>query len=130
MSSPFTVDGIEYNVFVPREGIKRSGQVLDGPNANRGQSGGMIRDIIGTYYNYTIQIDTSQTTVSEYDRLYEVLTAPVDYHTLKVPYGQGAMTFKAYVTSAEDTLKTMEGGINIWGGLSVKFIAMKPQRTP
>ena len=128
--SPFTLDGVSYNVFVPEDGIKRSGQVLDGDNAKRSQNGHMIRDIIGTYYNYTIDLDTSQTDVEEYDKLYEVLTAPVDYHTLKVPYGQETLTFKAYVTGAEDTLRSMAGGVNLWHGLSINFIAMKPQRTP
>lgn len=131
MSSPFTLDGVKYNVFVPGDGIRRSGQVLDGDAAGRSMvSAAMIRDIKGTFYNYTIQIDTSQTAVDEYDRLFEVLTAPVDSHTLTVPYGQGTMTFQAYVTSAEDTLRTMDNGVNIWGGLSVNFIAMKPQRKP
>lgn len=128
--SPFTLDGVSYNVFVPEDGIKRSGQVLDGENAGRTPSGAMIRDVIGTYYNYTIDLDTSQTDVEEYDKLYEALTAPVDCHSLTVPYGQDTLTFKAYVTSAEDTLRTMAGGTNLWGGLSINFIAMKPQRTP
>ena len=128
MSAPFTVDGVSYNVFVPEGGIKRSGQVLDGDNANRAKSGLMIRDIIGTFYNYTIEIDARRTSPEEYDRLYDVLTAPVDYHTICVPYGQTTLTFNAYVSSAEDTLDTMDGGVNKWGGLSVNFIAMKPNR--
>lgn len=131
MRSPFILDGVEYNVFVPRDGIKRSGQIIDGEAAGRSNvSAVMIRDVKGTFYNYTIQIDTRQTEVEEYDRLYEVLTAPVDSHTLVVPYGQGTIEFQAYVTSAEDILETMEGSVNKWGGLSVNFIAMKPQKTP
>lgn len=127
---PFVLDGKSYNVFVPESGIKRSGQVLDGDNAGRTQSGVMIRDIIGTYYNYSIEIDTSKTERAEYDALYQVLTAPVDSHTLTVPYAQETLTFQAYVTSAEDTLETMVDGNNLWGGLKINFIAMKPQRRP
>lgn len=131
MSCPFTLDGVTYNVRVPREGIKRSGQVLDGDAAGRSaNTAAMIRDIKGTFYNYSITIDTNETAPAEYDRLYNILTAPEDYHTLKVPYGQGTMTFKAYVTSAEDTLISMENGVNIWGGLTVNFIATAPARTP
>lgn len=131
MRSPFTVDGVSYNVRVPGGGIKRSGQVLDGPNAGRSQGNGiMIRDIIGTFYNYTISIETDDTTPEEYDSLYQVLSAPVDYHLLVVPYGQTTMEFKAYVSSAEDTLDTMNDGVNKWSGLTVKFIATAPQRTP
>ena len=128
--SVFTLDGVSYNVFVPENGIRRSGKILDGENAGRTPSGVMIRDIIGTYYNYSMDIDTQQTDVAEYDTLYEVLTAPVDYHVIVVPYGQGTLTFNAYVTSAEDTLITMADGVNRWGGLTISFVAMKPQRTP
>ena len=126
--SPFTLDGKTYNVFVPESGIRRSGQVLDGENAGRTPSGAMIRDIIGTYYNYSIDLDTSQLDVAAYDELYEALSAPVDSHTLTIPYGQTTITFQAYVTRADDTLKTMDGCTNLWGGLTINFIAMKPQR--
>ena len=128
--SAFILDGKTYNVRVPEGGIKRSGQVLDGDKAGRAQNGSMIRDIIGTYYNYTIEFDTSAASSAEYDELYNALTAPVDYHTLVIPYGQTTLAFRAYVTSAEDTLRSMAGGVNHWEGLSAKFIAMKPQRTP
>lgn len=127
--SVFTLDGKAYNVFVPADGIRRSGQILDGENAGRTLSGGMIRDIIGTYYNYSISIYTQQTDYAEYDALYEELTAPVDFHVLTVPYGQGTITFDAYITSAEDTLQSMAGG-NRWGNLTINFIAMDPQRRP
>lgn len=130
MSAPFTIDGKSYDVFVPEGGIKRSAQVLDGENAGRAKSGIMIRDIIGTYYNYSIEIDTKNLDVSTYDELYEVLSAPADSHSITVPYGQGSITFLAYVTSAEDTLETMAGEVNQWTGLKINFIAMKPYRKP
>lgn len=128
MKHAFVLDGVSYNVFVPEGGIRRSGQILDGENAGRTPSGAMIRDIVGTYYNYTIDMDTSGMDVEEYDKLYEVITAPMDCHTLEVPYAQGTLAFTAYVTGAEDTLKTMADGRNLWGGMSINFIAMKPQR--
>lgn len=129
MQAVFKVDGVAYNVRVPDGGLKRSASILDGDNAGRAKSGRMIRDIIGTYYNYTLQIDTSGLDVEAYDSLYQVLTAPVDCHTLEVPYGQGTLTFQAYVSNAEDAIVTMEGRRNTWGGLSINFIAMAPART-
>lgn len=130
MNPPFKVDGVQYNVFVPSGGIKRSGQVLDGGNAGRTKTGAMIRDIIGTFYNYTIAIETQQAGAAEYDKLYEVLTSPTNQHTIEVPYAQSTLVFNAYVTSAEDTLEMIVDGTNRWTGLSVTFIAMKPQRRP
>jgi len=126
----FVVDGREFNVIVPDKGIKRQGRVLDGEDAGRLQNGEMERDIIGTYYNYTIPLETSRLNREEYDELYEILSAPVDYHMLQVPYGQTVILFRAYVANLDDTLVSMRNGINKWTGLSINFVAMGPYRTP
>lgn len=130
MNPVFKIDDVAYNVIVPDGGIKRSASVLDGENAGRAKSGRMIRDIVGTYYNYTLQIETNGLNANQYDALYEVLTAPVDYRTIVVPYGQGTLTFQGYISNVEDTIKMIEGDRITWGGLSVNFIAMAPARTP
>ena len=128
--SPFILDGVSYNVRIPENGIKRSGQVTDGSNAGRNISGAMIRDIIGTFYNYTISIEADDTDLEEYDNLFETLSAPVSDHTLTVPYGQETLTFQAYITDVSDTLEHIDEHGNHWGSLTLNFIAMKPQRRP
>lgn len=129
MAAPFTVDGVSYGVRVPSGGLKRSFKVLDGPNAGRMLSGEMKRDVIGTYYNYQVEILRDSASLAEYDRLYQVLSAPVDSHTVSFPYGQSTLTFQAYVTEGSDGLTRKTAGGNYWGGLSVQFTAMAPQRT-
>lgn len=129
MKPVFTVDGRSYNVTVPAGGLKRSGKVMDGDKAGRLQTGRMERDIIGTYYNYSLQIDTKNLDVTEYDDLFQALSAPVDYHTVTLPYGQSTLTFEAYVSNVDDVLKLMQDNRNLWGGLSFNFVAMEPQRT-
>jgi len=123
----FSIDGVEYPTVLV-ESLKRKFSVLDGSNAGRVKTGAMVRDIIGTYYNYTLELDTSEASTAEYDALYEVLSAPQDYHTLVVPYAQSTVTFKAYVTGGEDNLIRMAP--NKWSGLSIDFIAMEPRRRP
>lgn len=123
------IDGHNYNLFIPAGGITRSFSVADSDNAGRLANGEMVRDIIGTYYNYTIQFETGYLSDAEYTSLYNVLSAPVDSHVITVPYNQETLTFNAYVTSGRDTLKTARGGRNKWQGLSVDFIAMAPYRT-
>lgn len=123
--SVFTVDGRSFNVSV--SSLQRKASILDGENAGRMLSGRMERDIIGTYYNYTLGIDPKLMTPAEYDALYELLTAPVDSHALVVPYGQGTISFAAYISNAEDTLKRL-AGTNLWSDLKVNFIAMEPKR--
>ena len=125
----FSIDGKEYNVTVPAGGIQRSFSVLDTDKSGRSQSGDMIRDIIGTYYNYSIEINTKMLNYDEYDQLYEIISSPTEYHILTVPYGQTTLTFKAYVTSGSDSfnVKEKDGKIR-WKGLKLNFIAMSPQR--
>lgn len=128
ISAPVTIDGVTYP-HIHVTSIKRNFQVLDGDNAGRVMSGAMVRDVIGTYYNYSISIDADGNWPQEYDRLYDVITSPVDSHTIIVPYAQTTLAFRAYVTNGSDDLKYMANTLNRWGGLSFNFIAMEPQRT-
>ena len=129
MKPVFKVDGVSYNVIVPEGGLKRQGRVLDGESVGRMLSGRMMRDIVGTYYNYAMQIDTRNLDVAQYDALYQVLSAPVDYHTVILPYGQSTLTFQAYVTNLDDELVLIQEGRNLWGNLAFTFVAMQPERT-
>lgn len=123
----FSIDSRFFDVRIPEGGIKRSFSILDGENAGRLKSGRMDRDIIGTYYNYTISIDTSALSASEYDELYELVSMPVDYHIIKVPYGQTNIVFEAYITDGEDVLNQIKNnGVREWSGLSLQFVAMEP----
>ena len=65
----------------------------------------------------------------DYDALYQVLSAPQDSHSVVLPYGQGTLSFRAYVTAGQDNLIRKKPGESYWTGLSVQFIAMAPQRT-
>ena len=88
--SVFSVDGVQYpNVNVLS--LKRNFAVLDGPNAGRVMNGDAKRDVIGTYYNYSMELDSSYSDLKEYDELYEVISAPEDSHEIVVPYGQGIL---------------------------------------
>lgn len=133
MQNVICIDSVYYNVRIPEKGIKRKFTVLDDESSGRIQTGGMHRSIIGTFYNYTIVFDTSELSRSEYDQLYETLSAPVDSHVITVPYGQSTLTFDAYVTEGEDVIEKIKRGDNSnendWTGLSVQFIAMEPQRS-
>lgn len=129
MTSILSLDGKAYpNLHVVS--LKRSFSVLDGDNAGRVMTGAMTRDIIGTYYNYSMEIDPVSSDLSEYDEFYEAISAPVDSHVLTVPYAQGTATFDAYVANGEDELASKYGSRNEWQNLTINFIAMKPKRTP
>lgn len=125
--SVFSVDGVQYpNVHVLS--LKRNFAVLDGPNAGRVMDGSTKRDIIGTYYNYSMDLDSSYSDLTEYDNLYEVISSPQDSHNIVVPYGQGTLAFEAYVANGEDDLIHKRDSFNKWDHLRINFVAMKPQR--
>lgn len=123
--SVFRVDDKAYNVDVTS--LKRSAAVMDGEKAGRTLDARMRRDIIGTFYNYSITLNTRGMDAADYDDLYELLTAPVNCHVLQVPYGQSTIEFEAYIANADDALKRI-GTINVWADLTLNFIAMEPQR--
>lgn len=127
--SLFSIDGVPYP-GVNVTSLKRSFSVLDGSNAGRTMDGAMQRDIIGTYYNYSMEIASDFSSPEEYDRLYETLSSPEDSHTLVIPYAQETLTFQAYIANGEDELMHRYGDLNKWDHLSINFIAMKPQRRP
>ena len=92
----FSVDGVYYNVFIPQDGIERNFAIVDTDDAGRVLTGRMERDIVGTYYNYTVKLDTNFLSTQEYDELYETLSDPVESHELVIPYGQETLVFEAY----------------------------------
>lgn len=121
-----TIDGTSFDVGV--EYIKRQARIEDGPNAGNSKRGDWIRDVYGTFYDYILAFDTSSGLSREdYDTMYGILTAPVEFHTLVVPYGQSTLSFQAGITGAEDNVILMDNG-TVWGNLSITFRAKSPQR--
>ncbi len=127
----FTIDGVELRLWVTS--LKRKFEVLDTQNSGRVQSFRMYRDIGGTFYNYTMEIIPDKSNRADYDIFYEIISAPKESHRMTFPYAQKTLTFDAYVTNGEDSLrieKSPGGNINKWSGLTVNFIATGPQRRP
>lgn len=126
---PFTLDGKNYPGIHVLE-LKRGFKVLDTDLTERVQNGDIDRDVIGTFYNYSMKIDSDDATSAEYDAFYEVISSPDESHDLVFPYGQGTIALKAYVTGGDDSLIAMTPRLNRWGELTVNFIACSPQRRP
>lgn len=123
----FSIDGVELRVNVLK--LERGFSVTDTKNSGRLQNYGMHREVAGTFYNYTIEVEPYSEYRDDYDTFYEIVSAPVESHQMVFPYAQKTLEFKAYVTQGKDTVKLINGQ-NIWGGLSVYFVAMEPQRRP
>lgn len=122
----FKIDGKGFS-GVGVESLKRSFRIPDGTNAGDMMSGDYERDLVGTYYDYDLVITTSNLAVNEYDALFEALSAPVNSHTVEMPYGITSITFEAMIEGGDDELIPMDDG-TWWGNLNVTIRAKKPQR--
>ena len=129
MDSIFTIDGVGYP-GVGVESLTRSALIKDGQNAGELMSGEYERDLVGTYYHYTLVLSGMEPGSQDYDAMYEVLTAPVNSHQVVMPYGQGTLSFQAYIQNAGDALIAMTDTENWWGNLTIQFMAKRPQRIP
>lgn len=127
----FLLDGKAYNVQVEADSLERTFNVTDTDQSGRTLDYAMDRDIIGTFYNYTLKVYPELTDPESYDAFYNAISDPqYDSHEMTFPYGQETLTFRAYVTQGKDKLLIRKGK-NIWGwkdGLSLTFTAMEPQR--
>ena len=90
----------------------------------------MIRDIIGTFISYTAVFEVKSGSVAEYDDMVATLSQPVDYIPVVMPYGQGTLSFDAYITKVEDELITNIGGVRRWGHCTVTFTPVRAQIRP
>jgi len=123
----FTIDGVDLRLWVT--GIKRSFAVTDSEHSGRLQNYEMYRDVIGTFYNYTLTVEPDPDHRADYNTFYDIITAPTAFHTVVFPYGQETLEFAAYVSSGDDEYDSVTQ-IDRWSGLSIQFIAKEPQRRP
>lgn len=122
------LDGVKFDI--PIVSLKRTADPLD-KYAKRTEDGDLQRKLIGVYFNYSLKLGRS-TTVGrvEYQKLWDKLTEPVEFHTVVVPDEYGTYTFKAYFAGIGDELLMQKSGINYWKNLTVDFKAKSPARKP
>ena len=118
------IDGVEYPVHIIQP-IKRKGDVLD-LTANRTEDGVLHREIIGTYYNYTLNVEAGPNKQA-YNDFWWVVTAPSN-HMVILPYGREEI--EAYFGSCQDDVNFInEDGMRV-KGFSCNMVAVRPARTP
>lgn len=124
MSKLILIDGTEYRVALVK--LKRKADILD-KSAHRDEYGILHREVIGTYYNYELQIGTVNNPAL-YEQLFEVLSAPVPSHIVELPNDHVA--FEGYFSSiADEVLRVTDEG-TIYKGLSCRLTATRPRKTP
>lgn len=124
LDNVFMMDNKSYvGLFVTS--LKRGCSILDGDNVGRNLNGSMIRDIIGSFLTYEMEIDASGCNKEVYDTFYEnVTTTSKESHLCRFVYGQKYIKMQMYVAEVSDELKQCASDGNHWGNLSITFVAM------
>ena len=124
-----TVDSKIYKVRVTFPSMVNRFEIREGENAGFAQNGREIRDIIGTAYSYSMEVEPNPLFPEDFDALYDVLSAPVPSHRVALPYGQTVLEFDAAISDGERTWHGYTAGYNRWKGMEVSFRPIVPQRT-
>ena len=130
LAQQLNMDGTTYRVRIVYDTLIRSFVLLEGVNAGEMLSGRHERDLLGTGYTYQMQVEPDPRYPTDYDAFFEAISAPVDSHTIIMPYGQSTITYEAMVESGQDTYRGIVGGRTKWRGLTVQYRYIEPQRVP
>lgn len=124
----FKMDGKEYNINVMS--LDRKFSVMDTDKSGRTQDGKMYRDVLGTFFNYSMTVREKDGDAKALEDFWTEICKPQVSHNCEFPYGQTTLRQQMYVTSGDQSLKRMEPGKNHWGEIKVNFIAMEPEVVP
>ena len=119
-----TIDGRAFDVPVIK--LERQAEFLD-KYAERVQSGELKRELIGVYYNYSLELGATSNK-EEYHALWDKLTEPKEFHQVTLPDNMGMYTFTAYIAGVKDGIIYAKGSNRIMDGLTCDFIAKAPAR--
>ena len=90
-----------------------------------------VDDAIATKYTYSFAVEPrhgAEDRFGQYDAFFYDITSPKSVRIVELPFGQESIKFAAKIKSASDSLIKKFGGISKWGGLTVTFQPVKPQR--
>ena len=124
----FKINGIAYDVLIPKNGVKRTTNHLHTANSGRGADGKMILDLLGVYTGHTITFRQNQGNYKQYDALIKALNTPTNEGLfVSFPDGQQIVEYSAYVSKTEDTLQYISPkGVMYWSECTVIFTPLDP----
>ena len=125
MITQFLIDGKSYNVQVMS--LTRSFAVKDAIRASETQGGGIYRNPVGTYYNYSMTVREKNGDRASFDAFWDEISKPVPSHVCVFPYNQTMMTQRMYVTSGSQPIGQLYGDGAKWNDITVQFIAQAPK---
>lgn len=121
------IDGTYFDV--PLVSVKREAKFLDKYAEREEETGDLLRELIGVYINYTMNFGTIDDD-DTYEKLWDILTQPVAFHDVTLPSTKRRYTFRCYVSSVSDEMEKILDDTVKFKGLTCKYIAKAPARTP
>jgi hypothetical protein len=123
------IDGKTFGVMLIK--ISRSASILD-KYAKRTINGDLHREIIGTYYNYSLEFVYNDEPL-RYALLWERLTAPEAFHYIQIVDTVNIYSFEGYISNVKDSISYASpnnGYERRFDGLSCDIVAKTPSRRP
>lgn len=128
--SGLTMDGRHYRVRVIFGSMEESAELVEGINAAKMLSGRKSRDLDGTYYSHSMDVEMDPRYPQDYDDLFDALAAPVESHTIVMPHGQGTVTYDAEVSVVRRRGQGVMAGRRRWTGITASFASIRPNLRP
>ena len=123
MSNYIIIDDVEYPVSIVL--MDRKAEVLD-KYFYRVESGSAVREVIGTFYNYTLSIGIEDDT-DLYNSLFYVLAEPTASHQIILPHDH--LEWEGYISGVSDSVRRIDNdGTCYFQGLTCELIATNPTR--
>lgn len=124
------IDDTYFNIAIVE--LHRKADVLD-KSAYRSEDGDLHREVIGTYYNYTLKFGMMCRTKEEreeYNRLFDTLSEPMEYRSVTLPHD--GITFEGYFASVEDDINYLvdDETMAAFKGLQCNLISRLPRKRP
>lgn len=121
------IDGQKFDIRLIR--LDRTANILD-KYARRTIDGGLMRQVIGTYYNYSLEF--AYTDLAEkYNNLWQKLTEPKEFHDIIIVDSIDTIAFTGYIANVKDRIiyaDPFNGNKRKFEGLSCDLVAKFPQR--
>lgn len=120
-----TIDGVNWEI--PCD-MKRNSNIRPSDISGWMLNGSFFNDVEGQFLSYDVTLTVPSDRMGEYVQLYEVITAPVDGHTVVVPYNEGTITITARIENIADVYVRFSNGATYWKGIKFTVIANGPTK--
>ena len=121
------IDGVSYAADATVPELTESFEKLSSDKSGRTKAGTMYISLIGVFFNYKLKVYRGNCSVSDWDRLWNQVSAKKAFNVITVPHNQTTVTFDAYITKGSRMLKDQKNGVNYWGEIELEFIAKSSQ---